>query len=227
MSNQPILYCPHCNHVCKSLHGLAQHTTHRPVCWQKAHPSYLVGLNKPNAPFHQPFVVLDAPHADESMEPIWQQIDDSPTAFEPPDLGVDAATIEWKQQLCVDAAILDAVYLHQNQLDDKVSQQLSSNVLVHGHTMLDAEDRQDTMLDTDESFAYQEDEESIIETANLTIVLDDLPSIKPPKPPPTPPSVAIPPNMSCNASLPRQQQTQMGWELSSGINACQPKKDLT
>ncbi len=54
-----------------------------------------------------------------------------------------------------------------------------------------------------ESFAYEEDEEKIImETANLTIVLDDLLSIKPPKTPPTPPSVAIPPNMSSNASLP-------------------------
>jgi hypothetical protein len=162
------------------------------------------------------------------MEPIWQQIDDSPsTAFEPPDLGVDAATVEWKQQLRVDAAILDAVYLHQKQLDDKISQQLSSNVLVDVHTMLDAEVRQNIMLKTDEWFTYQEDEESITETANLTIVLDDLPSTTPPKPPPTPPSVAIPPNMSFNASLPRQQQTQMGWELSSGINACQPKKDLT
>ncbi len=151
MSNQPILYCPHCNHACKSLRGLAQHTTHRPVCWQKAHPSYLVGLNKPNPPFHQPFVVLDVPHANKSMEPIWQQIDDSPsTAFEPPDLGVDAATVEWKQQLRVDAAILDAVYLHQKQLDDKISQQLSSNVLVDVHTMLDAEVRQNIMLKTDE-----------------------------------------------------------------------------
>jgi hypothetical protein len=112
----------------------------------------------------------------------------------------------------VNTAILDAVYLHQNQLYDKISQQLSSNFLVDAHTtMLNAEDRQDIMLDTHESFAYQEDEEKIImETANLTIVLDDLPSIKPPKPPPTPPSVAIPPNMSFNASLPRQQQTQMG-----------------
>ena len=88
------------------------------------------------------------------MEPIWQQIDDSPTAFEPPDLGVDAATIEWRQQLRVDTAILDAVYLHQNQLDDKISQQLSSNVLVDAHTMLDAEDRQDIMLHTNKSFAY-------------------------------------------------------------------------
>jgi hypothetical protein len=87
--------------------------------------------------------------------------------------------------------------LHQNQLDDKISQQLSSNVLVDAHTMLDAEDRQDIILDTNKSFAYQEDEEkSILETANLIIVLDDLPSIKPPKTPPTPPSVAIPPNMS-------------------------------
>ncbi len=112
MSNQPILYCPHCNHVCKSLRGLAQHTTHRPVCWQKAHPSYLVGRNKPNPPLHQPFVVLDAPHANESMEPIWQHIDDSPTVFEPPDLGVDAATIEWKEQLHANAAILDGVNLN-------------------------------------------------------------------------------------------------------------------
>ena len=85
------------------------------------------------------------------MEPIWQQIDDSPSnAFEPPDLGVDAATVEWKQQLRVDAAILDAVYLHQKQLDDKISQQLSSNVLVDVHTMLDAEVRQNIMLKTDE-----------------------------------------------------------------------------
>ena len=164
------------------------------------------------------------------MEPIRQHIDDSSTAFGPPDLGVDAATIEWKQQLRVDEAILDAFYLHQNQLDDKVSQQLSSNVLVDAHTM-HAEDRQDIMLERDKSFAYQEVEKSIMETANLTIVPDDLPSIKPPKlpptPPPTPPSVTIPPNMSFNASLPRQQQTRIGWELSSGINACQPKKDLT
>jgi hypothetical protein len=137
------------------------------------------------------------------MEPIWQQIDDSPTAFEPPDLGVDAATIEWRQQLRVGTAILDAVYLHQNQLDDKISQQLSSNVLVDAHTMLDAEDRQDIMLVTNKLFAYEEDGEKIImETANLTIVLNDLPSIKPPKRPPTQPSVAIPPNMSSNASLP-------------------------
>jgi hypothetical protein len=110
------------------------------------------------------------------------------------------------------AAILDAVYLHEHQLDDKIFQQLSSNVLVDAHTMLDAEDRQDIMLDTNKSFAYQEDGEKIIvETANLTIVLDDLPSIKPPKPSPTPPSVVIPPNMSFNASLPRQQLSQMGW----------------
>ncbi len=50
----------------------------------------------------------------------------------------------------VDAAILDAVYLHQKQLDDKISQQLSSNVLVDVHTMLDAEVRQNIMLKTDE-----------------------------------------------------------------------------
>jgi hypothetical protein len=93
--------------------------------------------------------------------------------------------------------------------------------------MLDAENKQDIMLDTFKSFAYQEDEESIMETANLSIVLDDLPSIRPPKPPPTPPSVAIPPNMSFDAPILRQQQTQIGWELSPGINACQPKKDLT
>jgi hypothetical protein len=54
-----------------------------------------------------------------------------------------------------------------------------------------------------ESFAYEEDEEKIvIETANLTIVLDDLPSIKQPKTHPTPPSEVIPPIMSSNASLP-------------------------
>jgi hypothetical protein len=47
--------------------------------------------------------------------------------------------------------------------------------------MLEAEDRQGILLDTNEPFAYQEDEESIMKTANLTSVLDDhLPSIKPP-----------------------------------------------
>jgi hypothetical protein len=38
MSDPPILFCPQCNHVCKSLRGLAQHITHRPACWQKYLP---------------------------------------------------------------------------------------------------------------------------------------------------------------------------------------------
>jgi hypothetical protein len=53
---------------------------------------------------HLTTVFLDSTHclASQHLKGIWQQIDDSPTAFEPPDLGVDAATIEWRQQLRVD-----------------------------------------------------------------------------------------------------------------------------
>ncbi len=65
------------------------------------------------------------------------------------------------------------VYLHENHLDDKVSQPLLNNGLVDAHTMLNVEDRQDIMLDMEESFAYQEDAESIVKTANLVNVDDE------------------------------------------------------
>jgi hypothetical protein len=75
MSDQPIRFCPQCNHVCKSLCG---HITHRPACRQKSLP-ILDGITTQKPTFHQSIVQLDAPHADEAMEPIWQQNDDTDT----------------------------------------------------------------------------------------------------------------------------------------------------
>jgi hypothetical protein len=87
------------------------------------------------------------------MELIWQHNGDS-TAFEPPDPCVDVATIEWKEQDRVHSETHNVVDLHQNHLGDKVSRPLSNNGLVDTHTMLNIEDRQDILLDMDESFAY-------------------------------------------------------------------------
>jgi hypothetical protein len=72
MSDQPILFCPQCNHVCKSLLGLAQHITPRRACRQKSLP-ILDGICIQKPTVHQSFVQLDAPYADEAIEPIWQQ----------------------------------------------------------------------------------------------------------------------------------------------------------
>jgi hypothetical protein len=38
MSDQPILFCPQCNHACKSLRGFVQHITRRPACHQQFLP---------------------------------------------------------------------------------------------------------------------------------------------------------------------------------------------
>ncbi len=164
MSDQPILFCPQCNHVCKSLRGLAQHITHRPACRLKALP-ILDGITSQKPSFHQSFVQLNAPHANEAMESIWQQNDDHDT------LG--------SSQPCPGAAhvndnseTLQYVYNQQNQLDNHISCQLADHGLVDSSTMLDTEDRQDIMLDTDESFAFQEDE-VIMEASTNVYDIDD------------------------------------------------------
>ncbi len=171
MSDQPILYCPHCNHVCKSLRGLSQHINHRPACRAKALP-FLDGVNTQRTPFHQSFVQLDEPHADEAMEPLWQQTADV-NAFEPEAQCDEAANISFHEQRRLDEATLRSVYMHQNHVDDGVFTHLSDDCLVDACTMLDTEDRQDIMLDMDESFAYHDDECHTIPTSNLVDVDDD------------------------------------------------------
>jgi hypothetical protein len=71
MSDQPIFLGPQCNHVCKSLRGLAQHITHGPACSQKALP-ILDEITTQKPTFHQSFAQLNVPHANEAMDPIWQ-----------------------------------------------------------------------------------------------------------------------------------------------------------
>jgi hypothetical protein len=147
MSDQPILFCPQCNHVCKSLRGLAQHITHRLACRHKSLP-ILDGIRIQKPTVHQSFVQLDAPYADEAMEPMWHQKDDHDTfaALQPFPVAAD---------LNVESETLQFVSNQQNQLDIHISCQLADNGLVDSSTMLDTEDRQDIMLDTDESFAFE------------------------------------------------------------------------
>jgi hypothetical protein len=67
--------------------------------------------------------------------------------------------------------MMDAVYMHQNQLDDnKITHQFPRNGLVDARTMLDTEDQQDVMLDTEQLFTYQEEEDSLREASYLTVV---------------------------------------------------------
>jgi hypothetical protein len=145
MNNGQILCCPHCNHVCKSLCVLAQHTTHQLVCWQKALP-YLDGLSSQNPRFHQSYVDLDARHVNEAIKPMWQRVDD-PATFEAPDSGAGKASrTELNQLPSLNSEIMDALNLHKNIVDDKLSQ-LSTNGLANVHTMINAEDRHDMWLD--------------------------------------------------------------------------------
>jgi hypothetical protein len=85
------------------------------------------------------------------MEPMWQQNSDPDTfaALQPFPVTVD---------LNVESETLQFVSNQRNQLDNHISCQLADNGLVDSSTMLDTEDRQDTMLDTDESFAFEDDE---------------------------------------------------------------------
>jgi hypothetical protein len=96
-------------------------------------------------------VQLHAPYANEAMEPMWHQNNDHDTfaALQPFPVAVD---------LNVESETLQFVSNQQNQLDNHLSFQLADNGLVDSSTMLDTEDRQDIMLDTDESFAFEDDE---------------------------------------------------------------------
>jgi hypothetical protein len=164
MSDQPILFCPQCNHVCKSLCGLAQHITHRPACRQKSLP-ILDGLCIQKPTVHQSFVQLDATYADEAMEPLWQQNGNPDTfaALQPFPVAAD---------FNVESETLQFVSNQQNQLDNHISRQLADNGLVNSSTMLDTEDRQDIMLDTDKSYAF-EDNEVIMDASTNIFDVDD------------------------------------------------------
>jgi hypothetical protein len=100
---------------------------------------------------HQSFVQLDAPYADAAMEPMWQQNND-PDTFAALQPFPDAV------HLNVELETLQFVSNQLNQLDNHISCQLAGNNLVDFSTMLDTEDRQDIMLDTDKSFAFEDDE---------------------------------------------------------------------
>jgi hypothetical protein len=164
MSDQPILFCPQCNHVCKSLRGLAQTITHRPACRQKSLP-ILDGITIQKPTVHQSFVQLDAPCADEAMEPMWHQNDDHNTFAALQSFPVAAG-------LNVESETLQFVPNQRNQLNNHLSCQLADNGLVDSSTMLDTEDRQDTRLDTDESFAF-EDNEVIMDASTNVFDVDD------------------------------------------------------
>jgi hypothetical protein len=166
MSDQPILFCPQCNYVCKSLRGFAQHITHWPACWQKSLPN-LDGISIQKPTVHQSFVQLDAPYVDEAMEPIWQQ-NDVPDTFNAPQPCIsDAAHINCHSEM------LQFIYNQQNQWDNHISRQFSANGLVDSSMMLNTEDRKDIMLDTDESFAFQEDEVIMDASTNVFNVDDE------------------------------------------------------
>jgi hypothetical protein len=135
---------------CLQITSWWQHITHRPACRQKSLP-ILDGITTQKPTFHQSFVQLNAPHANEAMEPLWQQ-HDNPDTFHDSQPCPDAAHMK------CDSGTLQFVYNQRNQLDNHISCQLADNGLVDSSTMLDTEDRQDIMLDTDESFAFQEEE---------------------------------------------------------------------
>jgi hypothetical protein len=103
-----------------------------------------------------------APHANEAMEPIWQQ-HDHPDTFDASQPCPDAAYMN------CDSETLQFVY---NQLDNHISCQLADNGLVDSSTMLDTEDTQVIMFDTDESFALEE-EEVIMEASKNLFDIDD------------------------------------------------------
>ena len=171
MSDQPILYCPQCNHICKSLRGLAQHITHRPLCRPKSLP-FLAGVKTKHAPLHQSFVQLDNPHADVAMEPMWHQHADS-NAFEPDETHGDTINLSGEEQHHLHEATFRSVYMHQNHLDKQVSNHLSNNCLVDAGTLLDTEDRQDIMLDVDESFTFHDEDCGTIPFSNRDDVDDN------------------------------------------------------
>ncbi len=99
------------------------------------------------------------------MEPLWQQ-HDNPDTFDASQLCPDAAHMN------CDSETLQFVYNQRNQLDNHISRQLVDNGMVDSSTMLDTEDRQDIIIDTDESFAFQE-EEVIMEASTNVFDVDD------------------------------------------------------
>ena len=170
MSDKALLYCPHCNHACKSLRGLAQHISHRPACEPKS-SSLLVGVAAPIVSFHQSFVALDEPHADEAMEPLWQDTVDL-NAFDVEYQRDEAADIAFEEEHHLHESMHKSAYSHQNRLDKQVSTHLSNNGLVDVRTMLDTEDMQDSMFDIDESLAYHDDDSVVIPTSKECHVND-------------------------------------------------------
>jgi hypothetical protein len=52
--------------------------------------------------------------------------------------------------------MMDAIYMGQKHLDDKISHQLSTNGLVDACTMLKTEDRQEIMVNMYKSLGYQD-----------------------------------------------------------------------
>jgi hypothetical protein len=96
------------------------------------------------------------------MEPMWQQNNDPDTfaALQPfPVANVESETLQF-------------VSNQRNQFDNHISRQLADNGLVDSGMMLDTEDRQDIMLDTDESFAF-EDNEVIMDASTNIFDVDD------------------------------------------------------
>jgi hypothetical protein len=82
-----------------------------------------------------------------------------------------APPIELNQLPSLDSEIMDALNLHETNLDDKISHQLSTNGLVDARTMLDTADRQDILLDMEESLQFQE-EDSMMDDSLLAAVDD-------------------------------------------------------
>jgi hypothetical protein len=114
---------------------------------------------------HQSFVQLDAPYADEAMEPLWQQNGN-------PDTFAALQPFPIAAGLNVESEMLQFVSNQRNQLDNHISCQLADNGLVNSSMMLDTEDRQDIMLDADESFAF-EDDEVIMDASTNVFDVDD------------------------------------------------------
>jgi hypothetical protein len=72
-----------------------------------------------------------------------------------------------------DSETLQFVYNQRNQLDNHIYRQLVEIGLVDSSTMLETEDRQDIIIDTDESFAFQEEEVIMEASTNIFNVDDD------------------------------------------------------
>jgi hypothetical protein len=99
------------------------------------------------------------------MELIWQQNGD-PDTFPALQPFPDAV------HLNVESEMLQFVHDQRNQLDNHISRQLADNDLVDFSTMLDTEDRQDIIIDTDESLAF-EDNEVIMDASTNVFYVDD------------------------------------------------------